>query len=191
MKPTTLKEFIDKGGALINSKMPPNINQFATSHSTTDQHVAASRQGMVWMNYRRFYGETDETLPYTKYADKWEKNPKKFYEYLKSKGKESDFNKYFVRDEEDVKEPKNTAAKVLKETQRNKMRELVEDLVTKKISGDLVKKPVLDNPTMNQLRTRETALFKEMDILIKKINEAFKDTNEKDTIADYITQKLL
>lgn len=190
MEKQGIKEFIEDDGTLINSKMKPNLNRQAMSKQTTDQHVASSRQGMVWMNYRRFYGETDETLPYAKEADKWEKSPESFFKFLKSKGKEKEFNKYFVKKEK--KAAVVNASKVIKEAQKNKMKDLVEVLMSKKHeNGELVKKTSEDKPAINQLRERETALFNQIDMILKKIQEAFTDSDEKDAIVDYITQTIL
>lgn len=182
METPVIKEFIEDDGTLINSKMPPNINRMATSKSTTDQHVAASRQGMVWMNYRRFYGETDETLPFTKEADKWEKDPESFFKFLKSKGKEDEFKKYFVR-----KEEKKDVTSALNEVARNKMQELVNDLVTKKREDELVKKQFEDKPTISQLEERETALMKKITQVAESIKSVFNE-DERDVIIDYIEQ---
>jgi len=190
MEKRDIKEFIEDDGTLINSKMPPNLNRQAMSKQTTDQHVATSRQGMVWMNYRRFYGEEDEALPYAKEADKWGKDPESFFKFLKSKNKASDFNKYFVKREK--KADTINASKVLKETQRSKMRDLVEDLVTKKQEPrEFVKKQRDDKPTVDELRVRETALFNQIDLLAKKIDEAFPESDEKDVVVDYITQMVM
>lgn len=189
METSNIKEFIEKDGTLINSKMAPNLNRMAMSKQTTDQHVASSRQGMVWMNYRRFYGEVDETLPFTKEADKWEKNPEAFFKFLKSKNKQKDFNKYFVK--KDKKIETTDTVKVLKETGRKKMRSLIEDLVTKRReNNDLVKKKLDDKPTISNLRERETALLKEIDKMVDKIKETFVDEEERDTIVDYIIQTI-
>jgi len=190
MEKQDIKEFIEDDGTLINSKMKPNLNRQAMSKQTTDQHVATSRQGMVWMNYRRFYGEADETLPYTKEADKHEVDPESFFKFLSKQGKQDDFSKYFVKKEE--KAETVNATKVLKETQRNKMRDLVEDLVTKKHEPrEFVKKQSDDKPTVDELRVRETALFTQIDAIIKKIDEAFPENDEKDVVIDYITQMVM
>lgn len=182
METPVIKEFIEDDGTLINSKMPPNINRMATSKSTTDQHVAASRQGMVWMNYRRFYGETDETLPFTKEADKWEKDPESFFKFLKSKGKQYEFKKYFVR-----KEEKKDVKSTLNETARIKMQELVNDLVSKRREEELVKKDSEDKPTIDQLKERETVLIKKITTVAESIKSVFTE-DECDVIIDYIEQ---
>jgi hypothetical protein len=183
MKKREIKEFIEDNGTLISSKMKPNINQMATSKMTTDQHVTASRQGMVWMNYRRFYGEDNETLPYTKEADKWENDPEQFFKFLKSKGKQKEFKKYFVKktDKKDVKS-------VLKEAGKMKMEKLVEDLLTKKReSDDLVKKNVEDKPNIDQLEEKYPAIMKKITALSEDIKSTFSES-EYDIIIDYITQ---
>lgn len=190
MEKQDIKEFIEDDGTLINSKMKPNLNRQAMSKQTTDQHVTSSRQGMVWMNYRRFYGESEESLPFSKEADKMESDPESFYKYLTSKNKKDDFGKYFVKKED--KKDTVKASDVLKETQRNKMRELVEDLITKKYdANDLVKKRSDDKPTIDELRVRETSLFNQIDSVIKKIEEAFPENDEKDVVMDYITQMVM
>jgi hypothetical protein len=158
----------------------------AMSKQTTDQHVASARQGMVWMNYRRFYGETDENLPFAKEADKWEKDPQSFFKFLKSKGKQDEFNKYFVK-KEDKKETTN-AAKVLKEYQKDKMKKLVEDLITKKReNADIVKKKDEDVPSIENLKEREPALFKKITSIAETIKSVFTD-KERDVVIDYINQ---
>lgn len=183
MEKQDIKEFIEDDGTLINSKMPPNINHMSTSKSTTDQHVAAARQGMVWMNYRRFYGETDETLPFTKEADKWERDPESFYKFLKSKGKEKEFNKYFVKKEE----KKDTSA-ILKEVAKNKMKKIVEDLITqRRDNNEFVKKNIEDKATIDQLKEREPALLKKFTAIAEEIKNVFNE-NECETIIDYFTQ---
>ena len=182
MEKQVVKEFIDADGTMINSKMPPNINRMATSKQTTDQHVASSRQGMVWMNYRRFYGETEEVLTFEKEADKWEKNPEAFFKFLKSKGKEKEFNKYFVKKTEqmDVK-------KKLDEGAKNKMQELVEDLVTQRREEELVKKNDEDKPSINQIKEREPALMKKITAIAESIKSVFEEP-ERDVIIEYIEQ---
>lgn len=187
MEKQDIKEFIKDDGTLINSKMPPNINRMATSKQTTDQHVATSRQGMVWMNYRRFYGEADATLPFAKEADKWEKDPEQFFNFLKSKGKTSEFKKYFAEKEKGKVDSTNTT-KVLKESQKDKMRKLVEDLVTKKRDGnDIVKKKDDDSVSIDQLKEREPALLKKITAVAESIKTVFTD-KERDVIVDYINQ---
>jgi hypothetical protein len=190
MEKQAIKEFIEKDGTLINSKMKPNLNRQAMSKQTTDQHVSAARQGMVWMNYRRFYGEAGEVLPFVKEADKWEKNPEAFYKFLKTKGKTSDFNKYFVKKEDGVE--KTNVTKVLKEAQRNKMQTLIEDLLTKKRENiELVKNNSKDKNTITDLRKKNPEVFKLINEVIKKITDEFTDSDDKDVIVDYITQKIL
>jgi len=190
MEKTDIKEFIEKDGTMINSKMKPNLNRQAMSKQTTDQHVSAARQGMVWMNYRRFYGEDGETLPFAKEADKLGKNPEAFYKFLKTKGKTSDFNKYFVKKEIEVE--KTNVAKVLKEAQRSKMQNLIEDLLTKKReNNDLVKNKSKDKHAISDLRKQNPEIFKSLNDIIKKIMDEFTDSDDKDAIADYIVQKML
>ena len=190
MRKEDIKEFIEKDGTLINSKMKPNLNRQAMSKQTTDQHVSAARQGMVWMNYRRFYGEAGEVLSFAKEADKWEKNPEAFYNFLKTKKKTSDFNKYFVKKEDEIE--KTDVPKILKETGANKMQTLIEDLLTKKReNSDLVKNKNKNKPSVSDLRKENTEIFKSLDDIIKKITEEFTDSDDKDTIIDYITQKIL
>jgi len=182
MEKQVVKEFIDTDGTMINSKMPPNVNRMATSKQTTDQHVASARQGMVWMNYRRFYGEEDATLPFEKEADKWEKNPEAFFKFLKSKGKEKEFNQYFVK-----KTEKMDVKKKLDEGARDKMQELVEDLVAKRREEDLVKKNDEDKPTIDQIKEREPALMKKITAIAESIKSVFAE-NERDVIISYIEQ---
>jgi hypothetical protein len=182
MEKPVVKEFIEDDGTLINSKMPPNINRMATSKQTTDQHVASSRQGMVWMNYRRFYGETDETLPFTKEADKWENDPASFFKFLKAKGKEKEFNKYFVK-----KEDKTDVKKTLNEAATGKMRNLIEDIVNKRREEEFVKKSEEDKPTIDQIKEKEPALMKKVTALAESIKSVFTEP-ERDVIIDYITQ---
>lgn len=187
MEKQPIKEFIEDDGTLINSKMPPNLNRQAMSKQTTDQHVATSRQGMVWMNYRRFYGEADKALPFSKEADKWEKDPESFFKFLKSKGQQSEFNKYFVKKPEGGAETTNTA-KVLKEFQKDKMKKLVEDLVTAKREGsDIVKKKDEDTASIEKLKEREPVLFKKITSISETIKSVFTD-KEQDAVIDYITQ---
>jgi hypothetical protein len=188
MEKQDIKEFIEDDGTLINSKMTPNLNRQAMSKQTTDQHVATSRQGMVWMNYRRFYGEADGELPFAKEADKWEKDPESFFKFLKSKNKQGEFNKYFAKKPDGKSETTNTP-KILKEYQRDKMKKLVEDLVTAKREGEgeLVKKKDEDKPSIGQLKEREPALFKKITSVAETVKSVFTD-KEQDVIIDYITQ---
>lgn len=184
MSQTIVKEFIEKDGTLINSKMPPTINPMAASNKTTDQHISQSRQGMVWMNYRRFYGEDNEKLPYTAQADKYEKDPEKFYKYLKSIGKGKEFNKYFVKKEED----KTGVQTVLKESGRIKMKDLVEDIIAKKSPiGDIVKKKDNEIANIDQLKEKYPAMLKKVTSLAEGIKDSFSEP-EQDVIIDYITQ---
>ena len=177
MKEENINEFIEKDGTLINSKMPPSVNGMAVSNKTTDQHVSASRQGMVWMNYRRFYGEDNEVLPFTKEADKWEKDPEKFFKFLKSKGKEKEFSKYFVKKDTET---------ILKESGRMKMRELVEDIVTKKKAiGDIVSKK--DDISLEDVKEKNPAILKKIEDIAESIKSSFTE-GEQDVIIDYITQ---
>ena len=139
-------------------------------------------QGMVWMNYRRFYGETDETLPFAKEADKWEKDPESFFKFLKSKGKGDEFNKYFVK-----KEEKKDVVSAINEVAKDKMKQLVEDLVTKKREDELVKKSDMDKPTIDQIKEREPALLKKITAIAESIKSVFEEV-ERDVIVDYIEQ---
>ena len=185
MSQTIVKEFINTDGTLINSKMPPGtvVNPMAVSNKTTDQHISVSRQGMVWMNYRRFYGEDNEVLPYTKQADKFEKDPEKFYKFLKSIGKTKDFNKYFVK-----KEEKKDVQTVLKEASRIKMKDLVEDIIAKKDTiTDIVKKKDNEVANIDQLQEKYPAMMKKVTTLAEGIRDSFSEP-EQDVIIDYITQ---
>lgn len=187
MEQQAIKEFIEDDGTLINSKMPPNINRMATSKQTTDQHVASSRQGMVWMNYRRFYGEAGETLPFAKEADQWKNSPEKFFNFLKSKGKQDEFGKYFVKKDDKVE--KTNVTKVLKEAGKEKMQKLIEDLVAKKRDTELVKKTAEDKPSYTQLKERETLILNKLEKIIEDIQSIF-TSDEQDVILDYITQMM-
>jgi hypothetical protein len=134
------------------------------------------------MNYRRFYGETEEMLKFEKEADKWEKNPEAFFKFLKAKGKEKEFNKYFVK-----KTEKLDVKKKLDEGARAKMQELVEDLVAKRREQELVKKNDEDKPTIDQIKEREPALLKKITAVAESIKSVFAES-ERDVIISYIEQ---
>lgn len=180
MEQPVIKEFINDDGTMINSKMPPSINRMATSKMTTDQAVTASRQGMVWMNYRRFYGEGDEVLPFAKEADKMD--PESFFNFLKKKGKTDEFKKYFVE-----KEEKKDVKSALNEIAKDKMKQLVEDLITKKRENEFVKKMDEDKPNIDQIEEREPALMKKITAIAESIKSVFEE-KERDVIIEYIEQ---
>lgn len=182
MEKQQIKEFINDDGTLVNSKMPPNINKMNSSSSTTDQHVAASRQGMVWMNYRRFYGEADELLPFEKEADKWEHSPEDFFNFLKAKGKTNEFKKYFAE-----KVDKKAVKSALDEAATKNMKQLVEDLIAKKREDELVKKTDEDKPTIDSIKEREPVLMKKITAIAESIKSVFEDS-ERDVIIEYIEQ---
>lgn len=147
-------EFIDKNGALISGSEKPNVNMKTTSAQTTDQHVNATRQGTVWMNYRRYYGEAE--LPYNKVADKYQKNPKKFWDYLKKKDVTGDFEKYFE------KIPEGEL------TNEGYLAQVVEDVLSKKVDRGVVSTRVFedlnsDQPFIGKCVSRLCELMQDLD----------------------------
>jgi hypothetical protein len=93
-----LDELVDDNGALISSNVPDNaMLQSTIQHSTTDDHVKSARQQMIWMQYRRYYGEGKKKSKYTLMADKYANHPEKFYRFLERKGDQKEFSKYFTK----------------------------------------------------------------------------------------------
>lgn len=95
-----LDELVDDDGSLISSAVPDNAYlQSTVQNSTTDDHVKQARQQMIWMQYRRYYGEgvtkSDDKL--TLMADKYANSPEKFYRYLQRIGEQHQFSKYFTK----------------------------------------------------------------------------------------------
>lgn len=98
-----LSELVDDDGTLISSAIPDNAYlQSTIQNKTTDDHVKQARQQMIWMQYRRFYGESASkpTDKLTLMADKYANDPEKFYNYLERIGESDKFNNYFVKKQE-------------------------------------------------------------------------------------------
>src|SRR5690606_36323502 len=121
-------EFIDKDGNIPKNDKPDNLDPKTTSKSTTDKLVKKVTQPSVFMNFRRYYGESE--MEYSEIADKYQDNPKKFYEFLKEKGYENKFKDYFIN-VESIKE-------TLDKKSLDKALKIVEDLLNpKKFKSDI------------------------------------------------------
>tara|TARA_B100000579_G_C22844986_1_gene863789 strand:+ start:2534 stop:3118 length:585 start_codon:yes stop_codon:yes gene_type:complete len=123
MKIKNLKELIDSTGSIISGDK--TINHDFGSDKTSDEFEKLTRQGASnFYGYRRWWGEDDDKKPYSKLADKLQKNPKKFYEILKRNNKEKHFKDYFTNDDSTISE--------------DLMKEMLEDIVKNKQPKDIV-----------------------------------------------------
>ena len=123
MKIKNLKELIDSTGSIISGDK--TLSHDFGSDKTSDEFEKMSRQGASnFYGYRRWWGEDDDKKPYSKLADKLQKNPKKFYEILKRNNKQDHFEDYFTKDSDSPSE--------------DLMKEMLEDIVTNKMSSDIV-----------------------------------------------------
>lgn len=178
-KKRDIVEFINSDGSLINSKVPPQsqLNPNIVTKSTTDQHVNMARQGMVWMNYRRYYGEDSEKLPYESVADKYAKDPKKFYYFLKKLQKTNDFEKYFTEKKE---------KKTLEEIAKGKMKQLIEKIKVDEVIFDPATNYL---PDIEELREHDPLLINNLDDVIEGIIANLTE-KEQITILNYMRKRL-
>ena len=136
MKIKNLKELIDSTGSIISGDK--TINHDFGSDKTSDEFEKLSRQGASnFYGYRRWWGEDDDKKPYSKLADRLQKNPKKFYEILKRNNKEDHFEDYFTNDNSTLSE--------------DLMKEMLEDIVKNNQPKDIVPSeiggPIMDLET--------------------------------------------
>lgn len=156
-----IDELINADGGLIHGSKKPNQDPKTSSAKTTDQVVSATRQDTT-MGYRRFYGES--TLPYNTAADRFSKQPKKFYEYLKRRGAENTFEQYFEK----------VSPEEVKATNEAFLRKMAEDVLAKKSDRDLVSNKMFeqlddDNPILGKCVKRLCEMMKELDESDKKL----------------------
>lgn len=184
-KQDLLKEFINGDGDIIHSTYK-TVNPKGTSKSTTDDHISASRQGMVWMNYRRYYGEGSEKLPYNDVADACSKDPKAFYDFLKDNDEVEVFESYFTYDgnldHAGEGEEQNLADSELK------MKESIININNKYRDADLVKRPE-DLPTLEEIESQEPLIIGKFKDIISFVNKHF-DNDQKKVLLDYIKENM-
>lgn len=157
-----LKEFIDRYGVKISGDEPINqSNNMTASDLTNDDKVVTSRQGISrYFNYGRIMvGEDDEENVELSPQDK-----KKIKPNLKSK-----------------KRKPHSLKSELKETSKNKMDELIEDVFTKKdFDKDFITKKNISDLRLNAIQPIDT--IKESNpILLRKV-VILKDLMDKDDI---------
>lgn len=156
-----IDELINADGGLIHGSTKPNSDPKTTAAKTTDQVVSATRQDTT-MGYRRFYGEA--TLPYNTAADRFAKQPKKFYEYLKRRGAQETFEQYFEK----------ISPNEVKATNEEFLRKVAEDVLTKRSDRDIVSNRMFeqlddDNPILGKSVKRLCELMKDLDESDKKL----------------------
>jgi hypothetical protein len=123
MKIKNLKELIDSTGSIISGDK--TISHDFGSDKTSDEFEKLSRQGASnFYGYRRWWGEDDDKKPYSKLADKLQKDPKKFYKILKRNNKQDRFEDYFTKDSTKSSE--------------DLMKEMLEDIVKNRIPKEIV-----------------------------------------------------
>jgi len=149
-----ISELIDKSGARIKGDEP--LNPGATSSLTTDDAIKMNRQtDMPKFLYRGFYGEEDESNSDVEVPEK-EKEEK----------------------EEKEEKPKNNKKKKLKKESRDKMKNVIENIFTKKdFDKSIVDKFNNTNIKLNGIPPLET-ISDTNPILIRK-SALLKDIIEK------------
>jgi len=138
-------------------------------------------QPFVFVNYRRYYGESE--LPYNEEADKHAKDPKKFYEFLKTKGAEATFEEYFTKDEKSLQE-------TLKDIRKQKAIDLIEDILTKRqIYNDVFAKQAENTKSIDEIKNDNKLIFGQLDKILEFIKYNM-DTGEKHLILSHIMENL-
>lgn len=141
-----LKEFIDKNGAKISGDEPINqVDSMSTSQSFTDDFVQLTRQGISrYSNYGRvYYQESDDEDVELPKKDKEKIHPKKENNLEEKKKKDKLIRKSMsknigkelttnIKMDKPIGKMFSFKKSNLKETSRNKMDELIEDIFTKK-----------------------------------------------------------
>jgi len=175
-----VNELINKKGDIISSKMPPVIDALTTSKSTTDQHVTATRQGVVFQNYRRYYGESE--LEFSSEADEYCKAPEKFYNFLEKNNRVDDFEKYFTKD----------AKKSINNIAEDKMKAILEKLLTTNsyTNTDILDKredysEIDSKKTIEELKSFEPILFEKLDYFLEFVKNNL-DHHDKKLLLSYI-----
>ena len=153
-----IDELINADGGLIHGSEKPGIDPKTTAAKTTDQVVSATRQDTT-MGYRRFYGEA--TLPYNTAADRYAKQPKKFYEFLKRHKAEDTFEQYFEKVNQD-------------KLNEDYLKKMAEDVLAKRSDRDIVSNKLFeqlddDNPILGKCVKRLCELMSELDENDKKL----------------------
>lgn len=156
-----IDELINADGGLIHGSKKPGLDPKTSSAKTTDQVVSATRQDTT-LGYRRFYGEA--TLPYNTAADRYSKQPKKFYEYLKRRGAEETFEQYFEKVDQNKVNTTNEAYLV----------KMAEDVLAKKSDRDIVSNKLFEqlddeNPILGKCIKRLCIMMNGLDESDKKL----------------------
>lgn len=174
-----MNEFIDDEGNIISGDYPNSIDSRTTAKTTTDKHMRSTRQPFVFVNYRRYYGESE--LPFNDEADKCINNPELFYDFLKNKNEENQFLKYFTEKNKTVKEKLDDIAK-------NKVLAMVEDLFDKRNDeSDLIEK--LDDITIDEIREKDNLILGKLDRISEYIKTNY-NKSEKNVILDYFKESI-
>lgn len=172
MEKKEIKEFIDGTGTMIGSKMK-KVNPETSSSLTTDRAISQSSQGMVWMNYRRFYGESAEIMEYNDVADACAKDPKSFYDFLADRNETEKFEEYFTKDE------------AINEDD-DKIYEIISDIVKNKKRPEIQDKSVR---TIEEMSDEEPIIFSKIDKLFDFL-ASNTNNGEKRVLLDYLREKL-
>ena len=181
MQKKDINEFITPDYGSLSSKMPPDTNAKGESHITSDKMMRMVAQPFVFVNYRRYYGEAE--LPYSEEADKFAKNPEKFYEFLKSKGAEKEFESYFTN-EKPVEDK-------LKNVKKEKFIKMLEVILTKKdIENDVFSKDDGNLPTMDEVKDKNKLIFGHLDKILEFVKQNM-DEKEKKLILSYIKENII
>lgn len=156
-----ITELIDANGSIIDGSDKPSFDPKTSASKTTDQVVSATRQDTT-QGYRRFYGEA--VLPYTSTADRFADNPKMFLKFLQKHHAEDTFGQYFEKIDGNTK----------KVTNEEYLSKIVEDVLTKRKSNDLVSKRVFediesDNPFIVKYVKKLSEMMNDMDDDDKKL----------------------
>ena len=174
-----VKEFIDSEGNLIGGDKP-NLNPNTTAKHTTDKTINQSRMPYNFSIYSAKLQEND--MEFSKKADEFKEDPKKFYEYLKGFGKEDKFLDYFERKDQD-----NQIKEKLKEAAKRKAYEMMEDILKKKKQDkDVINK---NKVTIEDIKEKEPALFKKYERLIETLKDEL-NHEEKMVLVNHFKNKM-
>lgn len=157
-----IKEFVNAGGTLINSKIP-NTDPKTTAKTTTDKSMKMRAQPFMYSSYRRFFSEGE--LPHTKKADELKDKPEDFHKFLESVGQGEAFESYFQKHDPKAK---------LAEISKNKAYNMLEKFfASRDEKQDIFRKTT---PTLDEIRGKETLLVDKL----TKIAEAIKNVMSED-----------
>lgn len=154
-----VQEFIsaEDSGELIHGDRNQTRHDQITSKSTTDQHVAATRQaGMSIGNqyasgYQRTFSE--DVLPFSEDADRMQEQPEEFRKFLQDKGMEDSFPSYFTP--------------VPEKSQALKMAEAI--LAKRRESTDVIDKTPL--PTIDEVKGEHKLIMDKFEKIASFIKE--------------------